>query len=106
MLLEAIREKALQDIKAQHAAQQIFNMTGSTGSGAGSPVSSGLTSGVGSAMSGADTMSPEDFDYMVSIDRRDSPDINPATGKPNGWTKNVHRYRTPKGEGKDKHGKK
>ena len=96
MLLEAIREKALNDIKAQHAAQQIFNITGQSGTGAGSPASG--VSGVGAAMSGPDTMSQEDRDYYVDILREDMPEINEATGKPKGWKKQVHRYTTPKGE--------
>ena len=104
MLLQAIREKALNDIKAQHAAQSIINNYGS--SGAGSPL--GGSAGVGSAMSDAGSGSPgeDPFDYWVDITRKDLPEINEATGKPAGWEKSVHRHRTPKGEGKERHGKK
>lgn len=101
MLLEAIRQKMLDDIKQKNAANAIYNIVG----GSGSP-SSG--SGVGAAMGGLGPMSEagadDPFDYLVDITRKDLDETN-AQGKPKGWTKTVHRYRTPKGEARD-HGKK
>ncbi len=46
--------------------------------------------------------SPEDRDYFVDIEREDLPDINPATGKPKGWKKKVHRFSTGRGEDPEK----
>jgi hypothetical protein len=38
------------------------------------------------------------FSYFVKVTRKDLPDINPATGKPMGWEKTVHRYKQERGE--------
>ncbi len=62
------------------------------GSGASGP--SGLFD---SLTGGQQVPAGEDpFDYFVDISRRDMDEINPATGKPIGWEKSVHRWRGSK----------
>lgn len=63
----------------------------------GAPPAAAGGAGPGGVM-GALGGDPEDADYMVDIERRDLPDINPETGKPVGWTKKVSRKRIPRGK--------
>jgi hypothetical protein len=95
VLLEAVRKRILDQIANQQQGNPIYNMIGTQDLPA--------TRGVGDAISrlqapaaGGGDVSPDDFDYMVDIMRQNLPEDE--TGKSPGWTKKVHRYRTPKGE--------
>lgn len=71
-MLRRIRQRMLESVKEKAAA------------------GGGHAEGPGGMM---EHMSPEDSDYFVDITRKDLPDVNPLTGKPEGWSKNVHRYK-------------
>ena len=100
VLLEAIRQRMMDEIGKQHESNVINNLIG--GSSDALPATRGargVSEFAGQATSsGAEGLSPEDYDYLVDITREDLPEINPATGKPMGWKKTVHRYREEKGK--------
>lgn len=86
-LIRAARKRIMRELEAQQA-------------GGGSPITNNVFSGGGGGiapglmerMNGAEAEDPSLRDYLVDITREDLPDINPATGKPVGWKKSVHRY--------------
>jgi hypothetical protein len=86
VLLDAIRKRYLREIEKENQASSINNIINN------SPASA---PGMAAAMGG---VTPDDSDYYVDILREDLPDINPATGKPAGWNKSVHRYKRKPGE--------
>ncbi len=110
----AIRKRLLDEARAtrggrghkgggdEEAMARIVNNVygGSGGAGFGGHSGGGVMDRLGGGNGGGDAPDGEDpFDYLVNITRKDLPDINPATGKPEGWSKTVHRYREPKGDG-------
>ena len=103
VLLEAIRQRMMDEIGKQRETNVINNLIGG-GSDALPAVrgSRGVGEFVGQAnpSSAGEGLSPEDMDYLVDITREDLPGLNPDTGKPRGWKKTVHRYRAPKGDSK------
>lgn len=86
VLLDAIRKRYLREIEKESQAANIQNIINNA------PASA---PGMAAAMGG---VTPEDAEYFVDITREDLPDINPATGKPMGWKKGVHRYKRKPGE--------
>ncbi len=84
----------------QAARKRLLRMLEAEGGG-GSPVTNNVYGGGGHGglteqMQGAD--SDPDRDYFVDITREDLPEINPATKKPMGWKKSVHRRSAAKGK--------
>jgi len=88
-LIRAARERVLSELAGRESrrtqAQRIINNIYGGGG-----VADGLSPGAAGASGGG--AAPDDLDYLVDIERKDLPDINPATGKPMGWSKKVHRY--------------
>lgn len=102
MVEQAVQERILDEIRAKAAQQQasvVNNVYGNHQAGGGGGGGSDPVSGRGIM----DMMDPEAFDYKVHIKRDalrdDAGNIiyDPKTGKPVGWDKSVHRYRSPKG---------
>ncbi len=77
-ILAAVKKRLLRELKEKKRPE-----------GQGAKVSDDVR---GMMMEGEDP-----YDYLVDIERRDLPDLNPHTGKPAGWTKKVHRHREKKG---------
>ena len=94
VLLEAMRGRILDEIKRNQQANVINNMIG--GGHEGVPAVRGVGAEMARATGGQDEVSPDDFDYMVDIMRENLP--ADESGKSPGWSKKVHRYRTPKDE--------
>lgn len=94
VLRQAIQQRILEEIQRKEAAHQVVNNVYGQ-SGAAAPHAHGVSEQMGG-------MSPEDYDYLVDITRSDLPEINPATKKPMGWKKTVHRYASPKGKEPEK----
>lgn len=93
-LQQAIRERALEDMRARREAAVVNNVYG----GGLQHPSGGVMGMLGNEpRSPQHEIDPGAFDYYVDIKRKDLPEINPETGKPMGWEKSVHRYRHPKG---------
>ncbi len=88
-LVEAAKRRILRELEREQAAQVVNNLT--QGGGMGGGQSQSIQDMMGSG-------TPEDWDYFVDITREDLPDVNPATGKPKGWKKSVHRFTNRKGE--------
>lgn len=101
-LIEALRKRMLRDIESQNDRGAVNVNVGN--------VSHGTPYGIRGAMNAPNsehiddaltnvqaTEKPDDFEYYVDIDREDKP-INPETGKPSGWKKSVHRFRSPLGK--------
>ena len=91
ILLNAVRQRVLDDLNRREQQQQIVNnVYGGGGEGKGHVPMRGVAEQLGD-------MGEEDpYDYFVDITRRDLDEMNPHTGKPSGWTKNVHRFRKKK----------
>ncbi len=96
-LVKAMRKRILDEISARQAAGAVINNYGAA-PGGHEPTSGvmGMLGG-GGAGGGGGSGGEDPFDYLVNIEREDLP-VNPETGKPKGWKKTVHRYRTPKEE--------
>jgi hypothetical protein len=93
LLLAAIREKILNEIKSQSGRSSVVNnVYGGAIPHAGSGVSEQM---------GASEIDPGDFDYMVDIERNPVIDPNTGTAVEGAWKKKVHRYRQPKQPGMD-----
>ena len=88
MLRDAIRERLLSEVKKPRDYEKIVNNV------YGGDVSSAKNQGLGGGVM-AD-MNPDDRDYFVDITRTDLDELNPATGKPKGWRKEVKRYTKPR----------
>lgn len=90
ILLKAMRKRILDEInrREQASGSVINNVYG--GGGSHMPLR-GVSDQLGSSPEGEDP-----YDYFVDITRRDLDEVNPATGKPAGWKKSVHRHRQPK----------
>lgn len=89
----AIRKRLLSEIDRGGGQSVVNNVYGG---GVGAP-----GGGIREMMAeGADD--PAMRDYYVDIEREDMPDINPATGKPKGWRKKVHRFSVGRGEDPEK----
>ena len=86
-IIAAVRRRLLQEIENKGQTSSIINNV----YGTGRDPEAGAGDVRGMMLGGEDP-----FDYMVDIERRDLPDINPETGKPMGWTKKVRRYREKK----------
>lgn len=90
-LIRAARKRILQELQAKKAAASSVinnNVYGNSMAGGG---------GLMERMNGAGpSEDPGLYDYLVDIERRDLPEVNPHTGKPAGWTKRVHRHRQEK----------
>jgi hypothetical protein len=89
-LVEAAKRRILRELEREQAAQVVNNLT-QGGGGMGGAQGQSIQDMMGSG-------TPEDWDYFVDITREDLPDVNPATGKPKGWKKSVHRFTNRKGE--------
>lgn len=87
-LLAAVRRRILREIEKNESSPSMS-----------APSREG--SSIQDMMSG----NPEDWDYYVDITREDLPEINPATKKPVGWKKSVHRRATKRGEEPEEPGK-
>lgn len=99
VLLEAMRQRLLDEISRRQETNVINNLIG--GSSDALPAvrgASGVSQYASPTSSAEDEIDPALYDYFVDITREDLPDINPATGKPAGWKKSVHRYRAEKGK--------
>lgn len=91
-LIDAAKRRILRELEREQAAQVVNNLTQSGGGmGREAPQTQSIQDLMGSG-------TPEDWDYFVDITREDLPDLNPATGKPKGWKKSVHRFTNRKGE--------
>lgn len=89
LLVQAMRKRILDEInKREQQAAIVNNVYG----GGGQP---SQMHGVADQMTGM-SEGEDPYDYFVDITRKDLPDINPATGKPLGWEKSVHRHRKKK----------
>lgn len=109
-LVKAIRKRMLDEIgagKRPDSERIVNNVYGGPIVGGG--VMDQLGGGGGGEGGGLEGMSPEDRDYFVDIMRQDYDPgdeamvIDPATGEKvpqklarGGWSKNVHRYTSPK----------
>lgn len=101
-LIKAARKRLLAELepaarKAESAANRasvVNNIYGSGGGGGGG----GLMDRMGGSPATPSAEGDDPYSYFVDVMRKDLPDINPATGKPAGWSKSVHRYKTRKEE--------
>ncbi len=85
-LIKAARKRIMRELEAQHAASVVNNITqNASGGGRG---------GLMESMNGGGGEDPGLYDYLVDIEKKDIPGEN--GGKPMGWTKKVHRYRSEK----------
>jgi len=93
MLRQAIRDRILNEVKQPRDVERIVNNV------YGGPLTSDKNQGLGGGVTGemAEGMTPEELDYFVKITRKDLPNLNPLTGKPEGWEKEVHRFTKPRG---------
>ncbi len=84
-LIRAARKRILRELEISG---------GGAGGGGGAAVTNNVYGGGGlmERMNGAPSNDADLKDYMVDIERRDLPELNPLTGKPMGWTKKVHRH--------------
>lgn len=73
MLLDALKRRALRDIRDGHHRSDAVNVMNHIYGGGGD---GGIRSGMAEE--------PDDRDYFVDIDRTDNPE--------GGWSKKVHRY--------------
>ncbi len=92
-LVKAARRRLLAEIggSKKDAASIINNVYGNGG---------GVMDHLGGgAMHGSSSIADDPMEYFVNVTRRDL-EKDPATGKPVGWEKQVHRYRRPKDEKK------
>lgn len=83
-LIKAARKRILRELEMQ-----------SGGMGGGAAVTNNVYGGGGGLMermNGAPSDDGDLRDYMVDIERRDLPELNPLTKKPVGWTKKVRRH--------------
>lgn len=88
MLLNAVRKRLLQELeREQQASSGVINNI--YGGGLTGPSRGGVFNQMADA-----TTDPGLYDYMVDIKRRDV--LDPESGEPIGWDKNVHRYRKKK----------
>lgn len=82
----AIRRRLLAEIERGNGGQSVVNnVYGGGGQGGGE-----LGGGIREAM--AEDIDPALRDYYVDIERTDSDEVHPVTGKPKGWKKKVHRF--------------
>lgn len=88
VLLQAIRQRMLDEIKAKREAAAIIN-NNLYGQGGGGP--SGIQAGMHDA---APSGGGDDRDYFVDILRENIDPENPSLG----WKKTVHRHTEPKGK--------
>jgi hypothetical protein len=95
VLLNAVRQRILDELQAKQAAAVIHN---NVYGGGGSHL------GVQEQMGSLDDS--DLHDYMVEIGKRDLPPSEEHMGKSPGWDKTVRRYRTPKDDGGGKGKKK
>jgi hypothetical protein len=95
-IIRAARKRLLEQIAAKAEAASPSFVNNVYGGGGAPHMGGGVMDRMGSSAS----LSPEDdpYDYMVNILREDLPDVNPATGKPKGWSKTVTRSRVRKDE--------
>lgn len=95
-LIQAARRRLLRMLEKEggDAASIVNNVYGGGGSGGGA-AGGGGGGGLGGMLEAMGGGGEDPFDYFVDIKREDLPDINPATGKPLGWKKTVHRFRSP-----------
>lgn len=92
----AIRRRIIDEINSRAVANHSSTINNNNYSGGSSPKSdSGEAKTLSERMLSGDD---DPFDYKVMIARKDSPNINKSTKKPDGWAKKVHRYRTKKDE--------
>lgn len=84
-LIRALRRRMLSELQGGSDVTPVVNNV----------YGGGVSGAMGQAMQG-DPENRDDYDYFVDIARRDLPELNPDTGKPVGWEKNVHRYRSKK----------
>lgn len=95
-MIKRIREKLMASMDGggaspgKDATSIVNNLYGNSGGGM-----NGLVEQMNGGPQGP---APDDFDYLVDIERRDLPEVNEATGRPVGWKKTVNRRRIPKGE--------
>lgn len=89
-LIKAARRRLLKMLEQEQASGITNNVYG------GGQPSHGA-SGFSEQMHGASGEDPNLFDYLVDIEKKDIPGEN---GKPIGWSKKVHRYRTAHDEKK------
>jgi hypothetical protein len=101
-LIRAARKRLLSELepamkKAESSANHasVVNNVYGGGHGAGD---GGLMDRMGGGGSTPAGEGEDPFSYFVDVTRKDLPDINPATGKPMGWEKSVHRYKQKRGE--------
>lgn len=95
-LLKAVRRRLLGELAAKREREANSQKIVNNVYGSGGPQHMG--GGLAEKMHGTGEVDPGLYDYFVDIDRQDK-ELNPETGKPAGWKKSVHRYRTPKGDG-------
>lgn len=87
VLLQAIRQRMLDEIRAKKEAAAIINNNVYGGGGS-------MPSGIQAGMHDAAPSGDDDRDYFVDILRENLDPENPSAG----WRKKVHRYAQPKGE--------
>jgi hypothetical protein len=98
-LLEALRKRMLRDIESpSHGVNvNVGNVSHGTPYGIHGAMSQN-SEHISDALTNVQaTEKPDDFEYYVDIDREDKA-INPETGKPSGWKKSVHWFRSPLGK--------
>lgn len=88
-LIRAARRRLLSEISQKANAQSVINNVYGGGGGVMDRLG-------GAPMTPPSSPDEDPYDYLVDITREDLPDVNPATGKPKGWKKSVHRYRGEK----------
>ncbi len=87
-LIKAARKRILRQLDAEQTGGGANSVINNYGGGGG-----GLMERMNG---GGEAEDPGLYDYLVDIERRDLPEINPDTKKPVGWTKKVHRHREEK----------
>jgi hypothetical protein len=109
-LIRAARERVLSELAGRESrrtqAQRIINNIYGGGGVADGLSPGALGGGNGGAGLGTSDAGEDPYDYFVNIKREDLPDINPHTGKPVGWSKEVHRFRNRRDDDGDKSKKK
>jgi len=90
----AIKRRIIEEINSR-AVGNTSTINNYAGNGGSAKSSDGEARTLSERMLSGDD---DPFDYKVMIARKDSPNINKSTKKPDGWAKQVHRYRTKKGD--------
>ncbi len=84
-LIRAARKRILAEFEAKSGGGGMSSTINNYGGGSGGGLMERMNGGGGG--DDADLR-----DYLVDIERRDLPEMNPHTNKPVGWTKRVHRF--------------